>query len=94
MRHRPVVDEVIRAQCDHRGWHVHALNVRSNHVHLVVRADAPPERVMGQCKAWASRRLREAGHTPERVWTRHGSTRRLNSEASLKRAIDYVPYEQ
>jgi len=37
---RDVVDGAIRAVCDHRGWKIFALNVRSNHVHVVVGASA------------------------------------------------------
>ena len=91
---RELVDNVIREHCLIRGWHLHAINVRSNHVHLVVRADGPPQRIMGECKAWTSRRLRESGFEGERVWARQGSTRHLNSEASLRRAIHYTLYEQ
>ena len=35
---RPVVERAIRDVCHHRGWVLHALNVRTNHVHLVVSA--------------------------------------------------------
>lgn len=89
---RENVDATIRKHCELRGWNLHALNVRTNHVHLVVSAPVSPETIMGQCKAWASRRLREAGLVEDRarVWTRHGSTRYLNSEASVDGAARYV----
>ena len=89
---RAIVDATIREHCELRKWNLHALNVRSNHVHLVVVAPVAPETVMGQCKAWASRRLREAGLVEERtqVWTRHGSTRYLNTRASVDGAVRYV----
>ena len=58
----------------------------------VAGLDATPERAMSECKAWSTRRLREAGlvGSDERVWTRHGSTRYLWDRASLDRAIAYV----
>ena len=89
---RENVDATIREHCELRTWNLHALNVRTNHVHLVVSAHVDPETIMGQCKAWASRRLREAGLVEDRakVWTRHGSTRYLNSEASVDGAVRYV----
>jgi REP element-mobilizing transposase RayT len=56
---RELVEETIRAHCRLRKWQLHAINVRSNHVHLVVTADVAPEKVMSQLKAWCSRRLSE-----------------------------------
>ena len=41
------------------GWRLHALTVRTNHVHAVVSADEAPEKVMTNFKIWATRRLRE-----------------------------------
>jgi REP element-mobilizing transposase RayT len=93
-RGRRLVERAVREHCAHRSWFVHALNVRREHVHLVCNADRGPERVMGECKAWASRRLREDDPSIQRIWTRHGSTRRLTTEASLQRAIRYVLHEQ
>ena len=78
-------------------WQILALSVRTNHVHVVVAGAAvPPERMMGQLKAWATRRLREAGcvSTNVRVWTHHGSTRYLWKERSVEAAIDYVTDQQ
>src|SRR5262245_3679968 len=40
-----------------KGRALQAAHVRSNHVHLVVTADGPPERVMNDFKTAASRRL-------------------------------------
>jgi REP element-mobilizing transposase RayT len=89
---RRVVEWAIREACEHKGWTLHALNVRTNHVHLVAAMLAPPERGMGTVKAWATRRLREHGITAhdERAWSRHGSTRYLWSEAEVERAVRYV----
>ena len=90
---RQVVEASIRESCRLRDWAVHALTVRSNHVHIVLTAgDRRPERVMAHLKAWASRWLNEriAGALPPRWWTRHGSTRYINSVAGLGGAIRYV----
>jgi len=35
---RHVVETQLAETCDHRGWHLHAVNCRSNHVHVVVTA--------------------------------------------------------
>lgn len=73
-------------------WPLHGLNVRSNHVHLAISSPESPERVMNTLKAWATRRLREAGLVgpSQRVWTRHGSTRRLWKESDVLDALLYV----
>lgn len=92
---RAFVEKVLREHSEFRGWRLHAVNVRSNHVHLVISSNAPPEEVMGKLKSRVSRKLHEAGVASEqRIWTRHGSTRYLDSPVSLQRAIEYVLYEQ
>ncbi|HUT25053.1 MAG TPA: transposase [Sumerlaeia bacterium] len=85
LRHPPVLltpemrrltESVILAVCRHRGWALEALNVRTNHVHAVVRAPSiKPEPVMGAFKSWATRHLREAGLIAPGItlWSRHGS---------------------
>lgn len=90
--HRHLIDKVFRQVIAHRKWTLHALHVRTTHVHVVVTAPFPVEKVMGDLKAWATRRLREAGIVPRaaEVWARHGSTRYLWSDAQLADKIDYV----
>ncbi|MFW6124563.1 MAG: transposase [Pirellulales bacterium] len=90
---RALVHRAITDHCEHRGWTLHTLSVRTNHVHVVVSGtDASPERVMVQLKAWSTRRLRAAGLlSPDaRLWTKHGSTRYLWNEPSVAGAIRYV----
>jgi hypothetical protein len=59
-----------------REWRVLAIHVRSNHVHAVVRATHPIERVMNDLKAFASRHLnrRQFEAADRKRWARHGST--------------------
>lgn len=93
---RKLVDDALREVARFRGWRLHALNVRSNHVHAVVECHGVgPEQVMSQLKARASRYLndlrRAKGLTPPvKWWTRHGSTRWLNTQTALERAVHYV----
>lgn len=93
---RRIVEEMIHRHCDLRNWTLHALNVRSNHVHMVVSAERSPETVMEQIKAWCSRRLNESdalqGDPANRRkwWTEHGSTKWINDERYLENAIRYV----
>ncbi|MEX0784178.1 MAG: transposase [Dehalococcoidia bacterium] len=75
-----------------RDWELMALNVRTNHVHAVVDANATPERVMNDYKVWATKRLRTERITaPKRpIWARHGSTIWLWTGRDLEAACAYV----
>jgi REP element-mobilizing transposase RayT len=58
---RAVVDSAIRDVCEHRDYVLHAVKVRTNHVHSVVSAPCRPELVMESFTAYATRLLRKAG---------------------------------
>jgi REP element-mobilizing transposase RayT len=94
--HREAVLEAIQEVCQHRGWRLLAAHVRSNHVHTVVEPECPPARVMGDFKAYASRRLnRMSLDEPNRKrWARHGSTRWLWQPQHVSAAMQYVVTEQ
>src|SRR5580704_7660823 len=47
---REVVLQAIQEICRHRNWDLLAAHVRTNHVHVVVGAEVPPEKVMGDSK--------------------------------------------
>jgi REP element-mobilizing transposase RayT len=93
---REAVLEAIREVCAHRGWSLMAAHGRSNHVHAVVEAEIPPERVMADFKAYASRRLnRMRLDEPDRKrWAHHGSTRWLWKPQHVSAAMQYVVAEQ
>ncbi len=82
--------------CAYRSWTLLAAHVRSNHVHTVVEAEVPPERVMSDFKTYASRRMNRMGlDEPNRKrWARHGSTRWLWKPQHVSAAIQYVIAEQ
>ena len=94
-RQRVVLD-VLQEVCRHRGWTLLAAHVRTNHVHAVVRAEATPEKVMGDWKAYASRRLNESGfdEPARKRWTRHGSTEYLWEDRHVEGAVQYVLHGQ
>ena len=73
-----------------------AAHLRSNHVHTVVEAEVPTERVMGDSKAYASRRLnRMSLDAPNRKrWARHGSSRWLWQPQHVSAVVQYVVTEQ
>jgi hypothetical protein len=56
---RAVVERQIAETCNVRGWELHAVNCRSNHLHVVVTAAQAPKTVRNQLKAWCTRRLKE-----------------------------------
>jgi len=89
---RTVVLDTIREVAQYRRWQIHAAHVRTTHVHIVVTAEAKPEKVMSDFKAYASRRLKERLSEPAdcKRWTQHGSTRYLWTEESVGVAIEYT----
>ena len=90
---RQGVDSAIREVCTYRGWFLHALNVRTNHVHVVASiGPAKPERALNAFKAYSTRRMRQDGNwrKPQSPWADRGSKRHLWNERSLALAIDYV----
>ena len=93
---RRVVDSAVRALCDEKAWALHAINVRTNHVHVVVSSSSSAERTQVALKAAATKVLRERGLMPPDgvVWGRGGSQRRLSHEAALWAAVDYVRNRQ
>ena len=94
---RRIVAQAIADHCTARRWELIALHVRTRHVHaIVVAPEARPEIVVGQLKAWATRRLRAAGRFPQSdpIWTRQASTRYLWNKESVRRAGVYVVEQQ
>ena len=70
--------------------------MRSNHVHTVVEAEVPPERIMSDFKAYASRRLNRLrlDELNRKRWARHGRTRWLWKPQHVSAARQYVLAEQ
>ena len=89
---REVTEQAIRRVCQHRNWTLRAINVRTNHAHVVVSAACRPEKVLNDFKAYATRGMREAGvwKSALRPWAEHGSRRYLWTEREVERACDYV----
>jgi REP element-mobilizing transposase RayT len=90
---RSSVENAIRETCIHRRWTLHAINVRTNHVHTVVSiGDTKSELALNAFKANATRQMRQDGrwkmsHSP---CVDKGSRRNLWNQRSVERAIDYV----
>jgi REP element-mobilizing transposase RayT len=57
---RRAVEEAIYSHCILRGWRLHAVNCRTNHVHVVVTASSVRAAMARrQLKAWCTRRLKQ-----------------------------------
>jgi REP element-mobilizing transposase RayT len=95
-RQRHVCQQAMVETCRYRRWTLRAINVRTNHVHVVLSADVLPERVMNDLKAYATRALRRSklvGDT-QRVWSYHGSTRLLYTPDRVQQACIYTVEQQ
>jgi REP element-mobilizing transposase RayT len=95
---RREVEAQIEETCRIRGWTLHAVNCRSNHVHIVVSANQHPKRVRSQIKAWCTQRLKalEKQRYPglldirENWWAERGSQRWIFNDVGLEGATLYV----
>jgi REP element-mobilizing transposase RayT len=93
VKERQIVERAIRETCELRNWHLMALNVRTNHVHIVVYPGGKePGRLLNAFKSNATRMLREADlwtnkHSP---WADKGSNIYLWTERNLAIAVEYV----
>ena len=93
---REVVLAAIRARCVQWGWMMLAAHVRTDHIYIVVDAEAAPERVMNDLKSYASRCLNQAelDEPSRKRWARRGSTCYLWEHEEVSVAIRYVVSQQ
>ena len=93
---RHIVRNAIDDYCRFKCWPLLALNVRTNHVHLVVKAVDQPSKMLNAVKARATRLLREAGEfePTQPIWTERGNKGRLLTQKAVNDAIDYVNNQQ
>jgi len=88
---KPIVESTIRRHCRIRNWELHAINVRSNHVHVVTTAPTyQPTVVASQFKAWCTRELKPNHPGRKLFWTQGASYRWLNQQSELASSIEYV----
>jgi REP element-mobilizing transposase RayT len=89
---REAVDKAIREVCEHRDWLLRAINVRTNHVHVVVSARCKSTKALNDFKAYSTRGMRKAGvwESDLSPWAEHGSRRCLWTSRQVDRACDYV----
>lgn len=94
---RKVVEAAIHETCSIREWYLRALNVRTNHAHVVVdNPNKSPEMILNAFKANATRMMRQQGlitgsNTP---WAAKGSKRWLWNARSIDNAVRYTLHGQ
>jgi REP element-mobilizing transposase RayT len=96
-RQRATVRRAIRETCRLRNWALHAVNIRTNHIHAVVGIiDTSASTVLNALKASSTRALRERGlwQSDKSPWNDKGSVRYLWTEKSVLAACNYTLHEQ
>ncbi|QDT38934.1 transposase [Stratiformator vulcanicus] len=92
---RRIAESAIREHCEVVNWSVHALNVRSNHIHIVMTAVGKAgDRVMSSLKSYATRGLKSVISNRKKFWTRGGSARVLWDDFAFENAVRYVIEDQ
>lgn len=96
MQQRALVSEAMNEVCQYRQYRILALNVRTNHIHVVVSAQEKPEKITDTFKQYATRKLRErkAIDLNTQPWSRGRSRRYLWKDENVDAAINYVLYCQ
>lgn len=106
-RQREAIEKVVHEHCERRGWELHAVSVRSNHVHVAItvvpmtgnqdyRVADGVKRVRDQLKANATRVLRQ-GEDPirqEKVWTKGGDIQFIDTNEDLEQVVIYITEAQ
>ena len=96
-RQRTVIKQAIKDVCSKRNWFNYAINVRTNHAHIVVASHGRRSSVfLNAFKSNATRSMREAGLWPYKYspWADKGSQRKLWNDRDLAYATNYVEHEQ
>ena len=94
-RHSMIVQNTIADHCSRRNWLLHAVNCRTNHVHVVLTANCKINIPRTQFKSWATRKLDEDAKAagtgvPGEWWTQRGWDEYVDDMKSLKTVITYV----
>jgi REP element-mobilizing transposase RayT len=86
--------EQFKETAHYRHWHLLAVAILVNHVHLIVGVDGDPDPadLLRDFKAYGSRRLNREWPRPANGswWTESGSRRRLKGDANIAAGTDYV----
>jgi REP element-mobilizing transposase RayT len=81
----------------YRQWLLCGIGIMATHLHVLlgVSGDPAPEKLLGDLKAYGSRRLnREWGVRQGGWWTDSGSTRKLDNSASIPAVMHYIRQQE
>ncbi len=90
---RMVAENAIKEACNYKGWKIHALNIRTNHIHIVISGYlTEPSEILRVLKAYSTRTLNMTYKTLIRKhwWTKKGSIRHLTDKKTVNAAIEYT----
>jgi REP element-mobilizing transposase RayT len=95
-KRRAATEKGVKEACAKRGWHLWAVQARTNHVHAVVTANSNSKKVRSTLKAYATKSMRESGCwlSAKTPWSHRGGRKYLWTEKELYGAIAYVLYDQ
>lgn len=92
--HAPIIFRQLQETAQFRGWHLDAVAVVANHVHIVfgVIGDPDPSDMLRDWKSYASRALNRAFGAGRAIrwWADGGSKRRVKDEEDRIGRIRYV----
>src|SRR5262249_26804305 len=95
--HRTVVKDAIVKECETQKWPVHAINVRTNHVRIVLSANRDGKFSRAHLKAIASAAHSDHEHLPiagsdgrRKWWTEKGNIVEVETENDLDAVVVYV----
>lgn len=87
---RQIVNRIIVDHCQIRGWELHAVNCRSNHVHVLLSAETRIEIPREQFKAWCTRKLCPTVPQRKKWWTERGWDVYVDHEKSRQAIAEYI----
>jgi REP element-mobilizing transposase RayT len=87
---RLVVEQVVRDHCRIRGWELHVVNAKTQHIHAVISIDRDPAKALAELKAWGTRRLKETQPDRQHWWTQGGSKQPVWNGDELEAVITYA----
>jgi REP element-mobilizing transposase RayT len=89
---RQTVDDACKEHCRYRNWTLLAINVRTNHVHVIFNSDAGPSVVRNQLKANCTRRLRTQKNPLDarQPWAKGADVELLDTDKDIENCVRYV----
>jgi REP element-mobilizing transposase RayT len=93
-----IVFDQFQETAAYRGWHLEAIAIMTNHVHVIVRVevDVAPDVLLRDFKSYASRALNGRWDKPASGtwWAESGSKRKKSDRGAVENAICYVARQE